>query len=151
LRLGSGPELLLFGEFCGFRVDPSYSEKGINATTSFDTASASACGSRQTSEAGSSAEASSFPLSKSVVSSHPPAFLVVDVECYAGHRGEETPRRFRLGDRAIEIAEVLDRWLAPDHRYFKVKDTDGDLYILRHDVVTAVWEVAWFRSGAYPQ
>src|SRR5215475_15205304 len=78
------------------------------------------------------------------VSSETPAFLATHVECYAGHRGEETPRRFRMGDRKIEIADVLDRWLAPDHRYFKVKDADGDLYILRHDV-------AWFRSGAYPQ
>jgi hypothetical protein len=85
------------------------------------------------------------------VSSDPPAFLIADVDCYAGHRGEETPRRFRLGDRRIEIAEVLDRWLAPDHRYFKVKDRDGDLYILRHDVTASVWEVAYFRSGAYPQ
>jgi hypothetical protein len=84
------------------------------------------------------------------VSSETPAFLVAQVECYAGHRGEETPRRFRLGDRKIEITEVLDQWLAPDHRYFKVKDADGDLYILRHDVMTARWEVAWFRSSAYP-
>jgi hypothetical protein len=84
------------------------------------------------------------------VASETPAFLATHVECYAGHRGEETPRRFRMGDRKIEIAELLDRWLAPDHRYFKVKDADGDLYILRHDVVTALWEVAWFRSGAYP-
>jgi hypothetical protein len=56
-----------------------------------------------------------------------------------------------MGDRKIEITDVLDRWLAPDHRYFKVKDADGDLYILRHDVATALWEVAWFRSGAYPR
>jgi hypothetical protein len=84
------------------------------------------------------------------VSSETPAFLATHVECYAGHRGEETPRRFQMGDRKIEITEVLDRWLAPDHRYFKVKDAGGDLYILRHDVVTALWEVAWFRSGAYP-
>jgi hypothetical protein len=77
------------------------------------------------------------------------AFLAADVECYAGHRGEETPRRFRLGDRHIEIADVLDRWLAPDHRYFKVRDADGDIYILRHDAITSVWEVAYFRSGAH--
>jgi hypothetical protein len=42
---------------------------------------------------------------------------------------------------------VIDRWLAPDHRYFKVRDTTGDLYILRNDVITSVWEVTWFRSG----
>src|SRR5512134_3828399 len=42
------------------------------------------------------------------------------VECYAGHRGEETPRRFSFDGRTTEVAEVLDAWLAPDHRYFKV-------------------------------
>ena len=81
------------------------------------------------------------------VSGETPPFLVVDVECYAGHRGEETPRRFRLGDRNIEIVDVIDRWLAPDHRYFKVRDTSGDLYILRNDVIACLWEVTVFRSG----
>jgi len=47
------------------------------------------------------------------------------VECYSGHRGEETPRRFYLGNRHIEVAEVIDRWLGPDHRYFKVRGDDG--------------------------
>ena len=73
-----------------------------------------------------------------------PIFPVVDVECYAGYRGEETPRRFRLGPRRIEIAKVVDRWLAPDHRYFKVQDTQGDLYILRNDVASDLWELTWF-------
>ena len=78
-----------------------------------------------------------------------PVFPAVDVECYAGHRGEETPRRFRLGERWIEIADTIDSWLAPDHRYFKVKDAQGDLYILRHDVATYRWELTSFRSGAH--
>jgi hypothetical protein len=77
-------------------------------------------------------------------------FLAVEVECYAGYRGEETPRRFRLADRQVEVAEVVDRWLAPDHRYFKVRDTDGDLYILRHDLAGDRWELTLFRSGASP-
>ena len=72
---------------------------------------------------------------------------IVDVECYAGYRGEETPRRFRLGERQVEIIEVVDSWLAPDHRYFKVKDRDGDLYILRHDVASTRWELTLFRQG----
>jgi hypothetical protein len=49
----------------------------------------------------------------------------IRVECYAGYRGEETPRRFFLGERAVEVREVVDRWLAPDHRYFKVRGSDG--------------------------
>jgi hypothetical protein len=37
--------------------------------------------------------------------------LEVGAECFGGHRGEETPRRFTLG-RTIEVAEVLNAWLA---------------------------------------
>jgi hypothetical protein len=65
-----------------------------------------------------------------------------------GHRGEETPRRFTLG-RTIEVAEVLDAWPAPDHRYFKVRGDNGACYILRNDVLTGRWELTMFdRSGA---
>jgi hypothetical protein len=65
----------------------------------------------------------------------------VDVDCHAGYRGEETPRRFGLGEHQIEIAEVVDSSLTPDHRYFKVQDTQGDLYILRNDVASDRWEL----------
>lgn len=63
------------------------------------------------------------------------------MECYAGHRGEETPRRFHLGDRVLEVAEVLDRWLAPDHRYFKLRADDGGVYLLRHHAESQRWEL----------
>ena len=76
-----------------------------------------------------------------------PAFPAVAVECHAGYRGEETPRRFRLGERQIEVAEVIDCWLAPDHRYFKVQDAEGHLYIL-HDAGSDWWELTWFRRRA---
>lgn len=67
------------------------------------------------------------------------------VESYAGHRGEETPRAFHLGQRRIIVLDVLDRWLAPDHRYFKVKGDDGGTYILRHDVAADRWELTLFQ------
>jgi hypothetical protein len=69
----------------------------------------------------------------------------VRVECYAGHRGEETPRRLFMDERAVEVAEVLDQWLAPDHRYFKVLGADGALYILRHDVGGGFWDLTFFE------
>ena len=73
--------------------------------------------------------------------------IPVRVECYAGYRGEETPRLFYISNRKITVAEVVDRWLAPNHRYFKVCDIDGDLYILRHDVTGNGWELTLFESG----
>ena len=69
------------------------------------------------------------------------------VECYAGHRGEEVPQRFFLGARAVEITEVVDRWLAPECRYFKVRGDDGGVYILRHDAPKDFWEMTLFDSG----
>ena len=76
--------------------------------------------------------------------------LAVHVECYAGYRGEETPVRFRLGERVLEVADVIDRWLAPDHRYFKVR-ADGDIYILRNDITSDRWELTLFERTASPQ
>jgi hypothetical protein len=71
--------------------------------------------------------------------------LTIGVECYAGYRGEETPRALILRDRKIDVAAVLDRWLAPDHRYFKLEDAAGDTCIVRHDVRTGVWEMTMYR------
>jgi len=77
----------------------------------------------------------------------PEQTLPVRVECYAGYRGEETPRRFSIGGRDVEVSEVLDRWLSPDHRYFKLKGDDGDTYILRHDTEADRWELTLFQRG----
>ena len=67
------------------------------------------------------------------------------VECYAGHRGEQTPRVLHIDERRIAVEKVLDAWLAPDHRYFKLKGDDGDIYILRHDPQNDVWELTMFQ------
>lgn len=67
--------------------------------------------------------------------------LRIQVECYSGYMAEETPRRLLLGRRRVEIVEILDRWLAPDHRYFKLVGDDGSTYILRHDVTAQHWNV----------
>jgi hypothetical protein len=75
--------------------------------------------------------------------------LTIRVECYAGYRDEETPRRFFMGDKTVEIEEVIDRWLAPEHRYFKVRGSDNDIYILRYDEVDRQWQLTLFQSGKY--
>ncbi len=71
----------------------------------------------------------------------------IRVDCHAGHRGEETPRRFHLGARVIEVAEVADQWLAPEHRYFKVIGDDGRRYILRQDTVSGRWALVMYERG----
>jgi hypothetical protein len=73
--------------------------------------------------------------------------LLVEVECYAGYKAEETPRRFRLGGRLVEVAEVLDRWHGPDYRYFKVRGEDGVSYILRRHEPQDRWELTMLDAG----
>ena len=72
------------------------------------------------------------------------SIISIRVECYAGYRGEESPLRFFLNQRQVDIVTIIDRWLAPDHRYFKVKATDGATYIIRHDVSADHWELTLY-------
>lgn len=68
--------------------------------------------------------------------------MKIRVECHAGHRGEEEPRAFTLGETRFAVLEILDRWMAPEHRYFKVKVEDGRTFVLRHDNASGEWELA---------
>jgi hypothetical protein len=72
----------------------------------------------------------------------------IRVECHAGYRGEEEPVALYLGERRLEVTEVMDRWLAPTHRYFKVRVGDGRQFVLRHDETIAAWELAALVGSA---
>lgn len=73
--------------------------------------------------------------------------LGVRVECYAGYRGEERPVRFFLNKRCIEITEILDQWIGPDYRYFKLRGDDDGIYVLRHLSDENTWDLTLFDSG----
>ena len=73
--------------------------------------------------------------------------MQIRVECYAGYRGEETPRHIKMADNTIEVTKVLDRWLAPDHRYFKLLGDDRATYIIRHDSVSGLWELVFYQAA----
>ena len=77
--------------------------------------------------------------------------LTLQVECYAGYQGEESPRRFHIGTRTIEVIEVIDRWLSPEHRYFKVLGNDEGIYILRYDTLSNRWELTLFDARGLKQ
>jgi hypothetical protein len=74
----------------------------------------------------------------------------ITVECYAGHRGDQEPRAFTLGERRFDVVELIDRWLDPAHRYYKVRVDDGRQFILRHDAATAEWELAGLVGPGTP-
>lgn len=61
------------------------------------------------------------------------------MECYAGYKGEESPRAFVHLARRYEILEILDRWYeggldpkALRHDYFRVKTREAETFLLRH-------------------
>ena len=74
--------------------------------------------------------------------------MLSNVECYAGYRGEQEPRAFVLGERRLEVTEIVDRWLEPGRRWFKCLASDGNTYILRHDEASGDWELAAFTRTA---
>ena len=69
------------------------------------------------------------------------------VECYAGHRADSEPRRLHIGKREVLVIEIIDRWLDPRHRYFKLRGDDGGVYLLRQDTVGDRWEMTLYDSG----
>lgn len=75
------------------------------------------------------------------------ATFTVRVDCYAGHRSEETPRRFAIGREWIGVRRILDQWQGPDYRYFKLLGDDEALYILRYNERMDRWELTLFESA----
>jgi hypothetical protein len=72
--------------------------------------------------------------------------IPIQVQCYAGCKADETPRRFVWEAQHIDIAEVLDRWFQvesqpewPRADYFKVRGLDGHEYLLKHDLESDEW------------
>jgi hypothetical protein len=72
----------------------------------------------------------------------------IRVESYAGHRADTEPRRLFIGGREVTVTEVIDRWLDPHHRYFKLRGDDGGIYLIRQDTVSDQWELTLFDSGS---
>ncbi|HEX2525816.1 MAG TPA: hypothetical protein VHL31_05870 [Geminicoccus sp.] len=73
----------------------------------------------------------------------------VAVDVVDGQEDDLMPRRLWLGERGIQVAEVLDRWPGADHLYVKLRGGDGALYILRLDTSSGIWQMIQFiREGA---
>lgn len=64
--------------------------------------------------------------------------------------GVSAPLRFVLGDNKMEVAEVIDHWPGEDHEYWKLRTTDGDLYLLRHDLASDRWWLVMYSSRDAP-
>ena len=69
------------------------------------------------------------------------------VQCRSEPRRGEIPVRFGWPGRMREVDEVLDCWEGEEHRDFRLRATDGSIYILRHDLRGACWHIHFFRQG----
>lgn len=72
--------------------------------------------------------------------------IPIQVECYAGTKADETPRRFIREEQSVKVEEVLDRWHQAESKpewpradYFKVRGADGQEYLLKHDLEADEW------------
>jgi len=77
-----------------------------------------------------------------------PTVQKVEVECYAGYRGDERPVRLKLGEEVLEIAEVEDQWYSPGETYFRVRVEVGDRYVLKHVEAQDAWSLEGYRRGS---
>ena len=72
------------------------------------------------------------------------------VECYSGHKADQRPIKFWLGDAAYFVESIEDQWYGPDALYFRIQADDGNTYVLRHIEETDEWTLESFRSQMSP-
>jgi hypothetical protein len=64
------------------------------------------------------------------------------VECGSALSGEVEPLAVWFGTRRVAVRAIVDRWFAPNRRWFRIDADDGQLYVLRHDQGTGEWDLA---------
>ena len=57
--------------------------------------------------------------------------MKIKVESISDAKGQESPSRFMLGIRTIEVEAVADRWYGEQACYFRVLGSDENSYILK--------------------
>jgi hypothetical protein len=76
--------------------------------------------------------------------------MTVRVECYAGWKADERPIRFYLDGHEYLVEDVVDQWYGPTGSFFKVRASNGNLYILRCRENEGGWSLESFRRARPP-
>ena len=78
----------------------------------------------------------------------PASYERIHVECYSGYKANERPVAFTYQGRRREVEEIIDHWYEggvdpgrPATDYFKVKTTDGEIFILRYLSLFGAWSI----------
>ena len=73
--------------------------------------------------------------------------MMLHVESRPVAHGDMEPLAFLLGGRRLEVLQILDRWIASDHSYYKVEANDRATYILRFTPSKRQWELTLFSAS----
>ena len=71
--------------------------------------------------------------------------MLCRVESYSGFRLHERPRRFTWEETWLEVDQIMEQWLTPAARCFKVRVADR-VYRLEYHQAQDAWEVELIRS-----
>jgi hypothetical protein len=71
-------------------------------------------------------------------------WMKIKVESYADSKGQESPTRFTLGTRTIQVEACVDRWYGEQACYFRVLGSDENSYILKGPLEDGSWELVSF-------
>jgi hypothetical protein len=76
--------------------------------------------------------------------------MKLQVECYSGHKADQRPIKFWLGDAVLFVESVEDQWYGPAAIYFRLRADDGNTYVLGHNEAIDEWTLESFRSERCP-
>jgi hypothetical protein len=74
--------------------------------------------------------------------------MKIQVECYSGHKADERPVKFSLGDTVLFVDSIEDQWYGPDGAYFRLVADDGNTYVIGRNEKTGEWTLTSFRAKA---
>jgi hypothetical protein len=70
--------------------------------------------------------------------------MKIKVESQSDAKGQESPTRFTLGTRTIEVEACVDRWHGEQACYYRVLGNDENSYILKGPLEDGAWELVSF-------
>ena len=70
----------------------------------------------------------------------------IEVACYSGHKADERPIKFSLGDTVLFVDSIQEQWYGPEDSYFRVLADDGNTYVIGHNETTDEWTLTSFRA-----
>jgi hypothetical protein len=70
--------------------------------------------------------------------------MKIKVESLPDSKGQESPSRFLLGSRTINVGSVVDRWYGEQACYYRVLGDDENSYILKGPLEDGSWELVSF-------